>query len=200
MQAESVKITVGTNEISIEVLPRVVLQAGFSQVSEETAQKLPKTQLRIGEFSLEDGGVFAGIMRGERGQPDYCLFVPTDETASAILQYGGAGAELTGASSDFDGLANTLALCNSGQDFYAAQFTKELVIGEHNDFYLPARRELSLCYANVPELFETRWHWSSTQYSANFAYVQNFGEGRQNFNHKVTGYRVRAVRRKLIIL
>jgi hypothetical protein len=74
-----------------------------------------------------------------------------------------------------------------------------LIIDGRNDFYLPSRRELALCFANVPELFETAWHWSSTQFSADGACIQDFGDGDQSYSRKVYEYRVRAVRRLLII-
>ncbi len=42
------------------------------------------------------------------------------------------------------------------------------------------------------------WYWSSTQYSAYGAWVQDFGDGDQNDAHKLLALRARAVRRFLI--
>lgn len=44
------------------------------------------------------------------------------------------------------------------------------------------------------EAFEARWHWSSTQYSDYGAFVQGFGDGRQDDDYKSAGGRARAVR------
>ncbi|HET9678962.1 MAG TPA: DUF1566 domain-containing protein, partial [Gammaproteobacteria bacterium] len=70
-----------------------------------------------------------------------------------------------------------------------------LTVDGHSDLYLPARRENALLYTNLPELFEKCWHWSSTQYSADDAWGQGFGNGGQNGIHKYYECRVRAVRR-----
>jgi hypothetical protein len=153
---------------------------------------------RIGEPWPEQGGVFAGIMRGENCQPDYYLLVPVDKKANkAEIKWGGAGKETANANFEFDGQANTSSLCDGNHP--AAEWAAGLSIDGHKDFYLPSRRELSLCYANVPELFEKEWHWSSTQSSAGCAYIQFFGLGYQLSDHKGLGYRARAVRRLSII-
>lgn len=199
MQAESVKITVSAAGISIESSQKIILQTGLAQLSAANipAENMPEKYLRIGELSPENGGVFAGIMRGENGQPDYYLFVPSNIANSPKLAWGGYGDEIANANHTFDGLANTKALADGKHP--AADWAASLNINGFNDYYLPARRELSLCYANVPELFEKEWHWSSTQYSAVNACVQHFSDGHQGGDRKGSDYRVRAVRRKLII-
>jgi hypothetical protein len=66
---------------------------------------------------------------------------------------------------------------------------------------LPTRRELALCYANVPEIFDTSaYYWSSTQYAGYGAYAwyQTFGSGDQDGHLKVIQLRARAVRRLAI--
>ncbi|MFS9605595.1 hypothetical protein, partial [Klebsiella pneumoniae] len=65
----------------------------------------------------------------------------------------------------------------------------------HSDFYLPAIIELALCIANVPELFEKEWHWSSSQRSANNAFYMVFDDGGQLYSAKNYELRVRPVRR-----
>lgn len=157
--------------------------------------------VRVGEFWAEQGGVLAGLMRGENGKPDYFLIVPTDPAAEVeSIEWGGKGDNEPNACSEFDGKANTLALAvDSAIEHPAAQWAHELAIGQFDDFYLPARRELSLMYANVPELFKTEWHWSSTQYSEAYAWLQNFGYGDQTNAWKNNDTRARAVRRLLVI-
>lgn len=200
MNTASQKITVTLGDISIQMPAQTILKNVLAELSgnQQPANALPATGMpAIGKEWPEQGGVFAGIMRGEDGKPDYYLIVPANIANSPKLEWGGYGKEIDGANYKFDGLANTAALADGNHP--AADWAKNLNINGHNDFYLPARRELSLCYANVPELFEKEWHWSSTQHSARSACLQYFSDGNQDDGHKVNGYRVRAVRRVSII-
>lgn len=151
----------------------------------------------IGEYWPGQGGVNAGLMRGENGTPDYWLIVPTDEAVKGKkLAYGGYEVDEPEAASRFDGLANTLHLVEgSGQNHPAAQWCDGLTIEGHGDLYLPAINELALCMANVPELFDKEWHLSSTQRSANYAFGVYFVDGTQLNFGKRNEIRVRPVRR-----
>lgn len=155
-------------------------------------QVIPK----IGEQWPEQGGVNAGLMRGANGKPDYFLIISTDPIGkNDDLEWGSYGKEVEGANCEFDGLKNTTDLLKAETSHPAAEFAAGVIIEGHNDFYLPARREQSLMYANCPELFEGIWHWSSTQYSAHFAWITYFGGGNQDIGNKDGSYAVRAVRR-----
>lgn len=150
----------------------------------------------IGQSWPEQGGVNAGLMRGANGKPDYYLIIATnDDGQNPSIKWGGYGIEVDGANCEFDGLDNTTALLKSGNDHPAAAWAAGVMIEGHNDFYLPSRREQSLMYANCPELFDSSWYWSSTQYSAHNAWIQNFDDGNQNNNDKNEELAVRAVRR-----
>lgn len=152
----------------------------------------------IGLLWPEQGGIYAGLMRGENGGPDYHLIVAEDPAGSIeAIVWGAAGQEESAATSSLNGLANTRALLDSPHDHPAAQWAAGLQIDGHHDFYLPARRELRMCWVNVPELFEEAWYWSSTQYSPDYAWVQYFCDGGQTNAHKDVEYRARAVRRVL---
>ncbi|MHC5351659.1 Lcl C-terminal domain-containing protein [Metapseudomonas furukawaii] len=48
---------------------------------------------------------------------------------------------------------------------------------------------------NGEQAFEPTWHWASTQYSPNNAWIQLFDDGGQNDVHKGNACRARAVRR-----
>jgi len=179
-------------------VPEDVLFAAWLRQTIGETPPAPNAAPKIGEVWPGQGGVYAGVMRGEAAKQDYHLIVPTDPRASIEeIAWGGAGVEETGALSEFDGAANTEALFCSRQSHPAAQWARELNIDGHSDFYLPARRELSLCYANVPELFEKAWYWSSTQYAgfSHNAWLQYFSDGHQSHNHKDDEFRARAVRR-----
>lgn len=150
----------------------------------------------IGQPWPEQGGVNAGLMRGANGKPDYYLIIATDDAGkNSGVAWGGYGIETAGADCEFDGLANTTALLKSENEHPAAAWAAGVVIEGHNDFYLPARREQSLMYANCPEQFDDSWHWSSTQYSAHSAWFQYFDVGNQSLDNKGSRFAARAVRR-----
>ena len=150
----------------------------------------------IGQPWASQGGINAGLMRGANGKPDYFLIIATDDLGKTDdIEWGSYGKEAQGSNCEFDGLENTTALLKSGADHPAASWAAGVIIEGHNDFYLPARREQSLMYANCPELFEPRWHWSSTQYSASYAWGQRFEIGYQYVDDKFCRYAARAVRR-----
>ncbi|WP_159973097.1 DUF1566 domain-containing protein [Pseudomonas sp. 8Z] len=152
----------------------------------------------IGEFWSGQGGIYAGLMRGENGHPDYHLVVsPAERGEAEAITWGSAGKSEPGATNEWDGLANTRALAESEHSHPAAEWAAGLEINGHRDFYLPSRRELRLCWVNAPELFAEKWYWSSTQYSPNDAWLQDFGDGYQTTIHKFSELRARAVRRVL---
>lgn len=156
--------------------------------------------LRIGEHWPAEGGVLAGFVRGEAGKPDYYLILPTDDkTQHTGLQWGGYEWGENGATHEFDGAANTVALVTSNLDHPAAQFCAGLTTGGFKDWYLPARRELRTLWCTVPGLINDRWYWSSTQCSPYDAWCQDFGNGTQYSGIKGDDFRVLAVRRYLVI-
>lgn len=163
-----------------------------------TVFSVPKNHLRIGECNEHYGGVFAGMMRGTKGKPDYYLFVPPEPAAEAKLAWGGYAIEEPNATCAHDGLANTIALRDSKVDHPAAEFCKSLELYGLSDYYLPSQQELKLCQINCPEVFAKEWYWSSTQFSANYAWVQSFYFGNRDFGRKDGEYRARAVRRLVI--
>lgn len=59
-------------------------------------------------------------------------------------------------------------------------------------------KTLAEIFTTTEALTDT-WHWSSTQYSAYSAWVQDFGGGNQSITSKNYSYAVRAVRRELVI-
>lgn len=148
----------------------------------------------LGSYWPGQGGYNAGLVRGEDGAPDYYLIVPqlTEQLSAA---WGGYGEEVEGASSASDGLANTRALLADSNEHPAAKLASEFTVDGHNDFYLPARRELQLAEANVPELFEKAYHWSSSQRSAGNACSVVFEGGWLGDLHEGLEFLVRPVRR-----
>lgn len=150
----------------------------------------------FGEVVPGEGGRLGAIMRGNVvdgvRQPDYAIIVP--DLAGIDLPWGQRGQEVPGATSLTDGLTNTAAML-AAKCPPALHIAKLKTSEGHTDLYLPARAELWALRANVPELFEKVWHWSSTQISGNTAFIQSFELGFSGWGDKVSDYRVRAVRR-----
>ncbi len=200
---ELITVEVGTTKLQTPspALARRVLEAatGLDQVP---LFDLPNISClnppAIGQYWQGQGGFYAGLMRGQDGQPDYHLVVtPADLGEAKAVTWGGKGESEPGAESEWDGQANTSALLNSAKSHPAAEYAAGLTIEEHRDFYLPSRRELRLCWVNVPEQFAKEWYWSSTQCSPNLAWFQYFGVGGGHGDHKDSELRARAVRRVL---
>lgn len=199
MQQATISLPLGKATLTVpaEEAARILIDS-FAQAKAPipAAQKIP----RIGEYWPGQGGVYAGLMRGENGQPDYHLIVAAgDEGFAEEIAWGGYEQDEPAAKSERDGQSNTLALVKSEHDHPAAEWAAGLKIDGHADWYLPARREAALCYATVPELFEKAWHWTSTQYSPSGAWHQYFDVGYQLGNPKGDELRARAVRRTSVI-
>lgn len=148
----------------------------------------------FGEIVPGEGGRLGAIMRGNivNGvrEADYAIIVPD---LPAIELKWGEYKEVANASSLTDGLANTRAMLKAKCP--PALHIAKLQAEGHTDFYLPARGEMWALRANVPELFDKAIHWTSTQNSRNYAFVQDFENGLSSWLIKVYDWRVRAVRR-----
>lgn len=150
---------------------------------------------RIGEYWVGQGGVNAGLMRGMNGVPDYFLIVPPQDRVSiGKLEYG-PRKSLSGVDDEYDGIKNTQALLATGDLYPAAKACAEFTLDGLKDFYLGARREYALAYANVSEQFVKDWHFTSTQCSVINAWGQYFDNGSQDGLGKGGECYVRPVRR-----
>lgn len=148
---------------------------------------------QVGAIWEGQGGIYAGVMRGENGAPNYHLIAGTED--GERLEWGGYGKKIMGSDSKLDGAANTKALLASKHSHPGAKWAAEYTRDGHSDFYLPAQRELNLAYATIAEEFADAWYWTSTQCYAYDAWIQSFGYGYQNYASKDYYYRVRAFRR-----
>lgn len=142
----------------------------------------------IGEYWPGQGGIYAGDFRGGDGAV-YGLIVAKEEDVGTA-RWAPEGKR---ALSDWDGLINAAALRS---DCPAAKLAAEYVRDEHTDFYLPARRELQLAAANVPDKFGTEsWYWSSTPHLESYAWAVDFGRGCTSGLTRTLECRVRPFRR-----
>lgn len=150
----------------------------------------------VGDYWDGQGGIYAGYIRGENGALGWHVIVPTHPSATNdSIKWGIYGTSVDGAKSHTDGLANTKALIELGADYQAATWAADLEIDGHKDFYLPSRRELALAEINIADLFVKGWYWTSTQSSADSAWLQDFVDGYQVNAYKDYAGRARAVRR-----
>lgn len=189
----SPNVTLNIESAQVNIPLQVLLDqlAGNARVSASA----PK----IGELWPGQGGIYAGVMRGQNGQPDYHLILAVSAGSKLeSVEWGGYGETVSGANCDWDGQANTKALLADDTSHPAAEKAAAVSADGHSDFYLPSKRESALLYANLPDEFESAWYWTSTQRSASDAVTQCFGHGYQSSNSKDSTFRVRAVRRLTI--
>ncbi len=139
----------------------------------------------------EQDGIYIGIMPSDDGKSAWHLILPKGPQYSfQSVAWSERGKLIAGANSRNDGMANTLAMLEAGN---------ELIQKLLRDSYLPSRGELALCYAVAPSLFTTDgWYWSSTQSSSDSAWFQDFGYGSQGTYNK--RYKARAVAVRRLIL
>jgi hypothetical protein len=91
-------------------------------------------------------------------------------------------------------MANTAALVDSDGEYPAAVAAYEHKAEGHADFYLPAAAELYEIWLNLNGRL-TGWVWSSSQYSADDAFLVDFGDGWIYYCGKSDERLVRPVRR-----
>lgn len=146
----------------------------------------------VGEPWPTQGGIYAGIIRDVKTGNRWHLIMAEGQ---AKLPWGGYGKSTANATDFTDGAANTKALLEDEHDHPAAKWASSISIDGHEDFYLPAQKELNLLYINLQDKCKQTHHWSSTQFSSLGAWFQDFEDGFQYAGSKANELQVRAVRR-----
>jgi hypothetical protein len=131
----------------------------------------------IGAVWPGEGGVNGGLGRKEDGTPGWLIVPPIPVGYFKEVEYGGRGVDIDGATSWYDGLANTRALLATGGSYPAARKCADLVYEGHHDYFLPAKLQLAQIYASLHGVIPKEWVLSSTQYSADNAWGQYFDDG-----------------------
>ena len=91
------------------------------------------------------------------------------------------------------------ALIEALQNRFGAQCSlAQAVRALPGDCHVPSRGESALLYATLEAQFEPGWYWTSTQSSANYAFIQYFDYGLQYGHGKGYEGRCRAVRRLVL--
>jgi hypothetical protein len=122
------------------------------------------------------GGYFGGLISHTAdGNPTHALIAAPAATGATgtgymlttMLQWKTATTTTAGATSVFDGAANTAAMVAAGiADHPAAQFCVNLSIGGATDWYLPARWELDIAYFHLkPTTAVNNTSWGDNPYS-----------------------------------
>ena len=144
-----------------------------------------------GQYWSEQKGWYAGIQRSEDGLSGWHLILPdTPECYIEDIAWGNYGKMVSGSDFEFDGLANTIAMADAGNELALR------IRALPGDCYLPSRFEAALLYATVREQIKIGdWYWTSTQDSAYYAWMQSFDVGDQYYDYKDFPGRARAVRR-----
>lgn len=143
-----------------------------------------------GEYWHGQGGIYVGIIRD--GDKHFHLIM-------AIHAFFWKFSEnyncIPGEFSRSNGAHNMRLMLQAEPDNALVAAIKAYTVYGHNDFYLPSQFENNLICINAREHVEPVWHWSSTQDVADFAWLQDFEDGRQYIGFKDLERAARAVRR-----
>lgn len=124
-------------------------------------------------------------------------YIDLGKSAEFTGEWGEYGQNVDGAASYRDGASNTVAMAEAGSPIA----TQALEIGA--GVFIPSALELALLFSakQAGELtgFSDRWYWSSTQYSASCAFITAFDVGSTDGVAKPDIFRVRPVRKILIL-
>lgn len=155
----------------------------------------------IGEFF--QGGYYAGnIVVG--GDTYAIMFAP--EEADVLRQWKTVNNATEGTGSEVDGMANSVAMTETEAlrlAHPAATYCRQYAGDGYDDWYLPSKNELALCWTYRAQLSELNmgmsatYVWSSTQpaSSTHSAWFRRFTDGNESYNNKTSSYRVRPCRR-----
>ncbi|NYU58350.1 hypothetical protein [Pseudomonas aeruginosa] len=142
---------------------------------------------------LADGTFFA---RQWLNGKEYA-YVDLGKSAEFTGEWGEYGQDVDSAVSYRDGASNTVAMAEAGSPIAK----QALEIGE--GVFIPSALELALLFSakQAGELsgFADRWYWSSSQCSANLAFSSDFSVGGTRYHGKDNAFRVRPVRKILIL-
>ncbi|HBN9828084.1 Uncharacterised protein [Pseudomonas aeruginosa] len=124
-------------------------------------------------------------------------YVDLGKSAEFAGEWGEYDQDVDGAVSYRDGASNTVAMAEAGSPIAK----QAMEIGE--GVFIPSILELALLFSakQAGELsgFADRWYWSSSQYSADYAFGTDFDVGYTLSTGKGDDFRVRPVRKILIL-
>ncbi len=128
----------------------------------------------------------------------YLEAAPSD--LSVTYKWGDTATSVTTGKAIGTGKSNTAAIVEAldGAGFtedYAAKACADYSSGGKDDWFLPSKDELNELYKQKNTVgVASNIYWSSSEYSADYAWLQNFNNGDQDFSYRNYDRRVRAVR------
>ena len=132
----------------------------------DDSKEIVVTPPPIGEYWHGQGGIYAGLARGENGQPDYHLVLAMTKPQQHFTWEA------------------------------AKAFAQRVTVEGHLHFTLPNRIESALLFANLRDKFDTNyWYWTGTKHSDSRAFSQSFYSGVQNDHNDTIEAPARFVRR-----
>lgn len=156
------RMTVHGESLARDFLSKWAAGADGGKKPAKSASALPA----IGQPWEGQGGIFAGIVRGEEGQPDYCLIVHQEQKAPGPWQAA------------MDWAAGLTADGHSG--FVLPNRREQAILyGNVSELFEKAWYWSGVTHASHPS----------------YAWMQGFDDGYQGLNHKYGYFRARAVRR-----
>ena len=150
--------------------------------------------------AVGDTGPAGGIVFYDKGSySDGWRYLEAAKSDQAtFVEWGGYGTSVGGTSTGIgSGKANTEKIVYKlGSGNYAARICYDLVLGGHDDWFLPSRDELNELYKQKSTVggFASPNYRSSSESSSNYAWEQGFHNGFQYYGNKNVGSHVRAVR------
>lgn len=171
-------LTVALSDDQMVLFARATVQAMLDNIMHGSAPQPAAPSFEqctaipmIGQPWPGQGGIYAGMVRGDDGLPDYHLILAEHEPEDRMAWQ---------ASMDYAGTVEA---------------------DGHKDFTLPKRKEQAILFGNLKERFKEVWYWSCEPHasSSDSAWNQNFYDGNQDNALKDNYHlRARAVRRLVI--
>jgi len=165
------------------------------------AKWIPSATYSIGDIGPAGGYIFYD----KGGYSDGWRFLEAAplSTEWTEIRWGSMGTLIGGTETGIGaGQNNTTTIVTSlnshSETNRAAQLCNDLTVEGYMDWFLPSKDELNLMYTNLKVAgvggFTDVYYWSSSDYDASHAWLQDFNDGNQYYNDKDEGHRVRAVR------
>ena len=187
--AQTLNVHIHHSADTMAAMERAMQTLGRAEAAPPASAAAP---VQPGEYWPSQGGHYVCTLPSMQGLPARHLIVATNEHKE--ITWGPRDNDTHAAASQVDGKGNTAALVQAGKH-PAAQWASEYSADGHNDFHLPSRFELFMCWLCAPQLFnKDGWYWSSSQYSRDDAWVQDFEYGLSSSDGKGRELRARPVR------
>ena len=159
-----------------------------------TQRGITKIEFKYYIGAIGPGGGYVFYDKGNNNDGwQYLEAAPANTEFTA--QWGHYGTDISGTRTVVGTGRQNTRLIGSGN---AAQLCTQLTINGLTGWFLPSKDELDLMYKNLKAKglggFKDVWYWSSSQYSNNYAWGQNFLSGGQKVNLKDSTNSVRAIR------